>query len=337
MSSAAAGLPLGSDCGEALDALGRASRIVLSTHHNADGDGAGSEAALAMHLAGRGKHVRIVNPTPFPEAFAFLLDDASRVLPVGGQEAADACREADLAVVLDTSEAKRIGPVHALIRHLPAVVIDHHPAGADGISGIVVRDTTAAATGEMVFALLERDGAAWTPQMAAALYTAVLTDTGGFRFSNTTPTCLRTAARLIELGAAPHDLHRRVYGSFRRRRFALLQESLATLEVHESGRVAWMIVPGAAYGRTQASVEDLEGFVDVPRSIRGVEVALLFRVAKDGQTKVSMRSGAAVDVNQLAAAFGGGGHPRAAGAVLPEPMEEAVRRVVGAVVGALAE
>lgn len=321
--------------GDALEALDRASRVVLATHHNADGDGAGSQAALAAHLAQRGKHVRIVNPTPFPEPFAFLLDDISSVLPVGGRAAAGACRDADLAVVLDTSDVKRIGPVHALVRHLPAVVIDHHPAGANEIPGIVVRNTAAAATGEMLFHLLERAGASWTPQMAAALYTAVLTDTGGFRFSNTTPECLRAAARLVELGAAPHDLHRRMYGSFRRRRFALLQESLATLEVHESGRVAWMLVPAAAYRRTQAAIEDLEGFVDVPRSIRGVEVALLFRVTKDGQTKVSMRSGAAVDVNRLAAAFGGGGHPRAAGAVLAVPMEDAVQRVVAAVADAL--
>lgn len=320
---------------EALDALDRASRIVISTHHNADGDGAGSEAALAAHLAQRGKHVRIVNPTPFPEPFAFLLDDASRVLPVDRPEAAAACREADLAVVLDTSDVKRIGPVHPLVRHLRTVVIDHHPGGQNEISGIVLRDIAAAATGEIVFRLLERAGASWTPQMAAALYVAVMTDTGGFRFSNTTPACLRAAARLVELGAAPHELHRRAYGSFRRRRFALLQEALATLEVHETGKVAWMIVPPAAYARTKAAVDDLEGFVDVPRNIRGVEVALLFRVAKDGQTKVSLRSGASVDVNRLAAAFGGGGHPRAAGALLAAPIEDAVQRVVGAVVAVL--
>lgn len=320
---------------EALDALARASRIVISTHHNADGDGAGSEAALAAHLAQRGKHVRIVNPTRFPEPFAFLLDDASRILSVDRPEAAAACRKADLAVVLDTSDVKRIGPVHALVRHLPTVVVDHHPSGRNEISGVVVRDTEAAATGEIVFHLLERVGASWTPQMAAALYTAVMTDTGGFRFSNTTPACLRTAARLVELGAEPDELHRRTYGSFRRRRFALLQESLATLEVHESGRIAWMLVPSGAYARTEAAVDDLEGFVDVPRSIRGVDVALLFRVAKDGQTKVSMRSGSSVDVNRLAAAFGGGGHPRAAGALLPEPIEDAAERVVAAVVAAL--
>ena len=320
---------------EALDALAGASRIVLSTHHNADGDGAGSEAALAAHLAQRGKHVRIVNPTPFPEPFAFLLDDASRALPVDGPEAAAVCREADLAVVLDTSDVKRIGPVHPLVRHLRTVVIDHHPGGQNDISGIVIRDTEAAATGEIVFRLLERADASWTPQMAAALYMAVMTDTGGFRFSNVTPACLRTAARLVDLGAAPHELHRRAYGNFRRRRFALLQEALATLEVHDTGKIAWMIVPNAAFVRTKSAVDDLEGFVDVPRSLRGVDVALLFRVAKDGQIKVSMRSGASVDVNRLAAAFGGGGHPRAAGALLPGSIEDAVRRVVAAVVAAL--
>ena len=238
-------------------------------------------------------------------------------------------------MVLDTAEVPRIGRVKKLIRDLPKVVIDHHPPGGRAIEGVVFRDTTACATGALVFELVERAGGPWSEVMARALYIAVLTDTGGFRFANTNPACLRVAARLVELGAAPAELHRAAYGSFRPRRFELLREALSTLTVHENGHLAWMIVPKEAYDRLGATVEDLEGFVDVPREIAGVEVAALFRTTADGRIKVSLRSVAPVDVNVMAVELGGGGHVRAAAAVVKGPLEDAVERVVGRVVEGL--
>ena len=325
----------GSRLDRVLELLAGARSVVITTHANADGDGAGSEVALAAFLRQRGVEAWIVNPTPFPDGFAFLLPDPAWVIPATDAAAARRCREADLAVVLDTAEVPRIGRVKKLIRDLPKVVIDHHPPGGRAIEGVVFRDTTACATGALVFELVERAGGPWSEVVARALYIAVLTDTGGFRFANTNPACLRVAARLVELGAAPAELHRAAYGSFRPRRFELLREALATLTVHENGRLAWMIVPKEAYDRLGATVEDLEGFVDVPREIAGVEVAALFRTTADGRIKVSLRSVAPVDVNVMAVELGGGGHVRAAAAVVKGPLEDAVERVVGRVVEGL--
>lgn len=325
----------GSRLDRVLELLAGARSVVITTHANADGDGAGSEVALAAFLRERGVEAWIVNPTPFPDGFAFLLPDPAWAIPAKSAAAARRCREADLAVVVDTAEVPRIGRVKKLIRDLPKVVIDHHPPGGRAIEGVVFRDTTACATGALVFELIERAGGPWSEVMARALYIAVLTDTGGFRFANTDPACLRVAARLVELGAAPEELHRAAYGSFRPRRFELLREALATLTVHEGGRLAWMIVPKEAYDRLGATVEDLEGFVDVPREIAGVEVAALFRTTSDGRIKVSLRSVAPMDVNVIAVELGGGGHVRAAAAVVKGPLEDAVERVVGRVVEGL--
>lgn len=318
----------GSRLDEVLRLFAGAGSVVITTHANADGDGAGSEVALAAFLRARGVEAWIVNPTTFPESYAFLLPDPAWAIPTPGDEASRRCREADLAVVLDTAEVPRIGRVKGLIRDLPKVVIDHHPPGKRPIEGVVFRDTTACATGALVFELIERAGGPWNEVMARALYIAVLTDTGGFRFANTNARCLRVAARLVDLGAAPAELYRAAYGRFHPRRFELLRESLATLTVHESGRVAWMIVPKEAYDRLGATVEDLEGFVDVPRDVAGVEVAALFRTTSDGRIKVSLRSLPPVDVNVIAVELGGGGHVRAAAAVVKGPLAEAVERVV---------
>lgn len=331
-----------------LERLLGASSVVLATHVSADGDGAGSQVAVAAFLRGRGIPAWIVNPTPFPDAFRFLLPDPAWVLPANGDDAARRCRDADLAVVLDTDQKSRIERVVPLIRRLPKVVVDHHPPGADPVSGLVYRDETAPATGALVLKVLEQAGAPWategvpspggppwTKEIASALYVALLTDTGGFRFANATPDCFRTAGRLVELGAEPAALHRAVYGQFRRRRYELLRESLATLQVHESGRIAWMTVPAGPYRSLAATADDLEGFVDVPRSIEGVEVALLFRTTSKGDTKVSLRSTGDVVVNGVAAALGGGGHPRAAGAVVKGSPEAVTGDVVDRVAALL--
>ncbi len=313
---------------EVLERLDRASSVVITTHANADGDGAGSEVALAAFLRERGAEAWIVNPTPFPESFDFLLPDPGWVLPPKSAREARHCCEADLAIVLDTAQLPRIGRVKSLIRHLPKVVIDHHPPSDRPIDGVVVRDTSACATGALVFELIDRAGGPWPRAVAPALYVAVMTDTGGFRFSNTDRDCFRVASRLVELGAVPEALFRAVYGRFRLRRFELLREALVTLTVHADGRIAWMTVPKDAYDRLGATVEDLEGFVDVPRDIDGVQAAMLFRTTADGRIKVSLRSVPPIDVGAVATGFGGGGHVRAAAAVVTGPLGEVIARVL---------
>ncbi len=298
---------------------------------NSDGDGTGSEVAMAHWLRDLGIEAWIVNPTPYPSSFEFLLSGKSRrwVLPAGEADAEEACASADMALVLDTGEVHRIGRVRPMISHLKTVVVDHHPPGDRPIEGLSFRDPGAAATGEMVWDILMAAGEPISAPALKAIYIALLTDTGSFRFSNATPGAFTLAAELVARGVDPEDAHNDVYGHAPLRRFKLLQACLETLEA-EPG-LAWMTVPTEVYRELGCTPDDLEGLVDYPRAIEGTRVALLFRGTKQGATKISFRAnGAAVDVNALAREFGGGGHVRASGALIEGPIREIAPRVIEA-------
>ncbi len=309
----------------------RASRFaVLTTHLNADGDGAGCQAAMASWLRANGTEAWIVNPTRFPDTFRFLLEDEDWAVDVTSSKAGKVCGRADLAVVLDTGEVGRIGRVRPLIRDLPTVVIDHHPTGDNPIGGTSFRDPSASATGEMLYDIIKKAGGPWTPQVLQGIYVAILTDTGGFRFSNATPGAHRVVAEMVEHGVDPEAMHAEVYGRAPIRRYRVMERALATLEVDDEHGVAWMVVPRDVLDETGATAEDLEGMVDIPRGLEGVHVGLLFRLANTGEVKVSFRSNGPVDVNSLARKWDGGGHMRASGAMVPGPVERAVAEVVEA-------
>jgi bifunctional oligoribonuclease and PAP phosphatase NrnA len=316
--------------------LAGARRVVLTTHVNADGDGTGSQVALASWLRGRGTEAVIVNPTPWPEGYRFLLPESSWVAERGTPEAERALAEMELLIVLDTAEPARIG---ALSRHaVPerTLVLDHHPAGPGGLEGEGVRDPTAAATGELVFDLLELAGHGGADAVVdLALYVAIVTDTGSFRYSNTTPRTHQIAGELLRRGVDPESVFQRLFASAPRARLELLREALGTLETHPDAPVTWMVVTDEMLRRTGTGGEDLDAVLDQARSVRGTEVAILFRELPDGGTKVSLRSSGGVDVNAIARRFGGGGHVKAAGALVGGGVKKVVREVVGAVVEAM--
>ncbi len=307
-----------------------ARKAVLTTHLNADGDGAGSEAAMVSWLRAHGCEAWIVNPTQFPDVFRFLIEDEDWIVPAGSRRARDIADSADLAVVLDTGEVPRIGRVRDLIRELPTVVIDHHPPGDRPIGGKSLRDPDACATGELVYDVMLASDGPWTEAALRGLYVAILTDTGSFRFANSTPDSHQVAAELIGRGVNPEEMYSRVYGAAPLRKYKLLERALGTLDADPAGGVAWMTVPTDAVRELEPSPDDLEGLVDVPRGVEGAEVGLLFRQTTTGEVKVSLRSNGPVDVNALARRFGGGGHIKASGAMVKGPMQRAVEEVVSA-------
>jgi bifunctional oligoribonuclease and PAP phosphatase NrnA len=304
-------------------------RVVLSTHVNADGDGCGSEVALARLLGAVGMDVRIVNPTPWPAMFDFLLVGGIR--EESGRGAA-ALREADVLIVVDISDVNRLGSLADATRRLsiPKLVIDHHIATDEPAGNLVLSDTSACATGELVFDLATELGLPITAPVATALYAALVTDTGGFRFSNTSPRSHAIAAELLAAGVDPEEMYRRIYASVSLGRLQLLRDALATLEVDDEHGVAWISVPAGALERYDLSSEDLEGIVEHPRSLSGTRLALFFRDLGYGKVKVSFRSTGDVDVNRFAKQFGGGGHARASGALIPGNIEEVRAKVVAA-------
>jgi bifunctional oligoribonuclease and PAP phosphatase NrnA len=302
-------------------------RVVLSTHMNSDGDGCGSEAGLARLLAGAGLEARVVNPTPWPGVFDFLLEGGVTDETTRGVAA---LTDLDVLVVLDISDVRRLGGLADAVRALtvPKLVIDHHVPSDDPPGPTIFSDTTACATGELVFDLALTAGWPISREAATALYTALLTDTGGFRFSNTSPRCHAIAGYLLSLGIDPDEMYRRVYASVSLGRLHLLRDALATLEVDPEHAIAWISVPAGAVERYGLKSEDLDGIVEYPRSIVGTRMAMFFRDLGHGKVKVSFRSTGSVDVNQFARQFGGGGHAKAAGALVPGSLEVVRAKVI---------
>jgi phosphoesterase RecJ-like protein len=307
--------------------LGPGTSVALSTHVNADGDGCGSETALARLLAQRDVTVRIVNPTPWPSMFEFLLGDDVRDRSDDGPAA---LRGIDALVVMDISDVSRLGGLAETVRSLrvPKLVIDHHIASDEPAGGVIFADQSACATGELVYDFARELGLQIDERIAVSLYTALLTDTGGFRFSNTSPRCHAIAGQLLAAGVDPEEMYRRVYASVPLGRLRMLRDALGTLEVDPELGLAWLSVPAEAMEQYGLRSEDLDGVVEHARSIEGTRLALFFRDLGYGKVKVSFRSTGEVDVNRFARNFGGGGHARAAGALIPGSLDDVRRRVI---------
>lgn len=304
-------------------------RVALSTHMNADGDGCGSESALARLLSAHGLHPRIVNPTPWPEMFDFLLGDD---LDDQTRRGSKALRDIDLLIVLDISDVTRLGVLAESVRALmvPKLVIDHHIDSDDPAGSIVVSDTTACATSELVYDIAVVMDGTITATIARSLYTGMLTDTGGFRFSNTSPRCLAIAAQLLACGVDPEDMYTRIYASAPAGRVRLMADVLSTLQVDEALGLSWLSMHADALEKYGVRAEDLDGIVEHARSIAGTRMALFFRDLGHNKVKVSFRSTGKTDVNAFARQFGGGGHAKASGALIGGELGEVRDRVVEA-------
>jgi phosphoesterase RecJ-like protein len=303
--------------------------VAISTHINADGDGCGSETALSRLLGQMGIRSKIVNPTPWPEMYKFLLGDDVKDSSDAG---AKGLKDADVLVVLDISDVKRLGVLAEAVRRLkiPKLVIDHHLPSDEPPSTMMVTDTTACATGELIFDFATVLDLKITPDIARALYIALLTDTGGFRFSNTTARCLSIAGQLIASGVEPEEMYGRLYASMPVGRLHLLRDALATLEVDPEYGISWISVAAGAAEQYGLRSEDLEGIAEHPRSIGGTRLAVFFRDLGHDKVKVSFRSTGDVDVNKFAKQFAGGGHARAAGALIEGDLEVVRRKVIAA-------
>jgi phosphoesterase RecJ-like protein len=203
----------------------------------------------------------------------------------------------------------------------------------------VLRDESACATGELIYDLLTAAGLEkpWPAPVSRAVYTAVLTDTGSFRFANTTARAHVIAGDLIAQGVDPERVYRRVYASVPLGRVRLLARALDSLEVDPKYPITWITLERSAVEASGTTTEDMDGVVEQARTVEGTEVAILFRETADGSTKVSLRSAGPINVNAIARQFGGGGHRKASGALIGAPVRDVVPRVLEAVRAALRE
>ena len=315
---------------ELATALRPGQRVCITTHVNPDGDGIGSEVGLVHLLRAQGVDAVITNPSPTPPRFSFLFEGLPGVDRSG--EAVKELRRADLIIVLDISDLTRLGMLIETVKNrgVPVACVDHHVSVGVLPPGPRYVDPEAAATGELIYELAKANGWPVTEQVARALYVAILTDTGGFRFSNTRARTLRVAADLLEAGVDNEEIYLEVYARAPEGRPRLFAEALQTLVVENEYGLAWVTVPPGAIERLGVSSDDLDGVVEFPRSIQGVRMALLFREISQGRVKVSLRSVGDVDVAAFAKPYGGGGHTKAAGLSLTGSLAEVQATVLKA-------
>lgn len=306
---------------EIADIIKNARTICISTHINPDGDAIGSSLGLAIVLDRMGKRVRIFNKDPIPRLYDFLA----------GKEfikPADDDIYVDAHVILDCSEASRVGK-RVIDRVHPRITIniDHHET-SDGHGDINLILPEAAATSEIVFILLKRMGVAVPAEAAEALLTGIIMDTWSFQQTNTTSQVLRVAADLVDLGADPSKISMALFESHTESQLRLLARVLDTLEIRADGALAMVTVTERSLKETGTGAEDIEGFVNFPRSISGIKAAALIRETGGNRYKISLRSKNSLDVASIAAKFGGGGHKMAAGCEMKGTLEEVKEKIV---------
>jgi phosphoesterase RecJ-like protein len=297
-------------------------------HVHPDADVLGTLLALGLALEARGWRVRYGGPHVAPSVLSFLpgVERYERLVAVD--------EPFDVIALTDCPNPERTEGLLEQARRGGGMVlnIDHHPDNRR-YGDLEWIEPTAAATGELLYRLLMGLGAPITPAIATNLFTAIHTDTGSFRYSNVTPRTFAIASALVAAGAEPARVSSALYERRAADALGMLGATLSRIEVSDDGRVAWLALPADAVPDTFVESEEL---VNYPRSIASVRVACFLR-DRAGQVKVSLRGKGDVDVNTIAAQFGGGGHRNAAGCTVKGSLDEATRAVLGAVRAALAE
>jgi phosphoesterase RecJ-like protein len=317
-----------------VDLIRRTDNFLLMTHVRPDADGLGSQLALADALRHLGKTVRVVIPSKLPPRYAFL--DPGRSVVEEFRAPGDAFRNVGAVIVMDTGTWNQLGDFGPFLRQLdvPKAVVDHHRTQDDLGAAVRVVDTTAEATGRLAYELIRALGAPISAAAANNLFMALALDTGWFRHPNTTAATFDLAAELVRLGANPSPLYEQLFECAPVARLRLAGVALERLQTRAGGLIAHTEVLLKDYAATGAVPGDTEELINYPRSVEGVEVALLFIEQFDGGTKVSFRARSKVDVSKLAERFGGGGHKLASGAraagKLPAVREQVLQAVEAA-------
>lgn len=304
-----------------LEEIRAAESVLIGTHLNPDGDALGSALGLSHYLDGIGVANEVVCHHPAPKNLMFL-PGVQRVRQVPKHE------KHDLGFMLDLDSLDRLGTTQPYFASCTrTMVIDHHvPMEKPGDVRIV--DTTAPATAAILTGLLIAVGAELTPEMSTCLLTGIVTDTGSFRFRNTTPEAFQLAAVLLEHGGDINLVSEEIFQRKPLSSARLLGFALERLELEMEGHIAWSTLGYRDFEETGAKDEDTEGFVNEILSIDTVQMAAILREPKPGKVRCSLRSRANYDVAQVARIFGGGGHRNAAGCTLDAPIDEAAQMVV---------
>lgn len=316
-------LPLTEQLADAARFIHEGDHFLVVSHVNPDGDAISSTLAVGEILKQLGKSFILINDARVPDKFSFLSN--GRIIVDASTRPA---LSFDRVIAVDCADYERVGRVKDLIAaDVPLLNIDHHSTNnAYGASQLISPD--AAATAEVLYHLVKTLGLAWNKDLASFIYTGLLTDTGGFRYANTSPSVMRIAAEMLDYGISGPDIAERLLERLTMTQMLLLKRALGSLSFGLMGQVCWLSVSYEEAQELQVSSEDMEGLVNYPRNIEGVEVGLLFKEVAPGRFKVSMRSAGKVNVAELALSFGGGGHVRASGCTITGSLDEVVHQVL---------
>jgi phosphoesterase RecJ-like protein len=282
-------------------------RFLVISHARPDGDAYGSTLGLGLVLRALGKDVTVTNSDGLADSFRFL--PGSQTLVTASPTAPETDR---IIIAVDCADYKRLGSAAEKWNRVPDVNIDHHVSNP-GYARINVIDPVSPATAQVLYEIIETLGWPLTREIASNLYVGLMTDTGCFRYRQTTARTFAVATKLVEAGANPTDLSESCYQSFRPERLLLLREVLNALHFDEKKQVAWFYLDPETYARSGANSDETEGLIEYLQAVRTVEVAFVLETMPDGLTRASMRSRGRVDVQKICAEFGGGGHRLAAG------------------------
>lgn len=302
-------------------------RFLIMTHIRPDGDALGSEVGLACALKQMGKSARVVIASMLYDRYAFLNQPTTPIerfrLP------GDEFRDVDAVIIVDTGTWNQLGDFGPFMRTLPVpkAVIDHHRT-QDDLGALRLVDTSAEAAGRLIYDATRALGVPVTTEAATALFCALATDTGWFRHSSTTPATLDLARELVLAGANPNKIYDAIYEQNSRAKLRLTGRALDRLKAEAGGRIVYTEIYLQDYFETGATPPDTEDLINYPRSVTGVEIALVFIEQPPGGTKVSFRCKEPHDVSKLAEQFGGGGHKLAAGATLMQSLPDTQRAVL---------
>lgn len=306
-----------------LNLMREKSAFLITSHKDPDGDSIGSQLGLYHALINSGKKAIIVNQGGMPDKYRFL--DPENIIHFGNEPLAFV---PEVAFILECPALDRIGFVMELIPKTAITVnIDHHP-GNENHSEINFVDTDSCAVGEIIYAILKIGEFHITQQIAEDLYTAIICDTGNFRFASTTARGMEVASELVNFGARPKFLSDNVYSRFTLETTRLLGLTLESLRTIADGQVGYMKITRDSVRRAAARLEDSEGFVDYSLAIKGVRMGILFKEVDDNEIKVSIRSQNGMNAVSFAKMFDGGGHTNAAGFTVKGPLENAVKDVL---------
>ena len=298
--------------------------FLVVSHINPDGDAVSSTCAMGLILQALNKKCTMINEGQIPRKF-HLLPGSREIV---NYSAGGISRKFQRVICVDCADYQRVDKVSELYADDVQILnIDHHPTN-NRYGTVNVIFAEAAATAEILHDLAEHLQIPWNEPLATCIYTGLMTDTGGFRYANTTPKVMRIAAKLLAHGVNGNRMAEELLERISYAHIHLLKKALATLSFSADKKISWLVVSKQDYEECGASNEDLEGLVNYPRNIEGVEVGILFKEQRDGQIKISLRSSGTANVAKIAQSFGGGGHIRAAGATIAGELDEVVTRVV---------